>query len=342
MPFCAGMGRGRQFYSFDAQAGRSAVLVLGNTSCMAALHGVVGMLAARLPAFAALQVDVLVLLGFAAGPGVWSDGPGADCGIQAVLCHPEFFAACGAIDEAPLILVVDRAARVVARCAVAATDPGAAVARAAEAAGGIGREVARCSVLPAPLLRIPGLLDAALCRDLIERFEAGANFDSGVSGTGADGRPRDALDHGRKRRRDWLLQPEDPMHGRIAGLLLRRAAPELRRAFQHQASHLDRVLVARYDENDGYFRRHRDNVGKDVSFRQFALSVNLNTEAYEGGHLSFPEYNDHRYRPATGEGIVFSASLLHEAAPVTKGRRYVLLTFLHDAGAEARRCASRN
>jgi predicted 2-oxoglutarate/Fe(II)-dependent dioxygenase YbiX len=49
--------------------------------------------------------------------------------------------------------------------------------------------------------------------------------------------------------------------------------------------------------------------------------------------------NDHRYHPAVGEGIVFSASLLHEATPVTLGRRYVLLTFLHDARAEAHRVA---
>ena len=97
--------------------------------------------------------------------------------------------------------------------------------------------------------------------------------------------------------------------------------------------------MARYDESGGYFRRHRDNVGRNVSFRQFALSVNLNAEEYDGGALLFPEYNDHHYRPATGEGFVFSSSLLHEVQPVTRGRRYVLLTFLHDAAAEALRRA---
>ncbi len=80
-------------------------------------------------------------------------------------------------------------------------------------------------------------------------------------------------------------------------------------------SHTDRILVARYDDSGGYFRRHRDNIGTSVAFRQFALSVNLNAEAYEGGYLLFPEYNDHRYRPRTGEGMVFSASLLHEGDP---------------------------
>ncbi len=67
--------------------------------------------------------------------------------------------------------------------------------------------------------------------------------------------------------------------------------------------------------------------------------MNLNTGEYEGGELLFPEYNDHRYCPPAGGGIIFSASLLHEAAPVTSGRRYVLLTFLHGEAAEARRLA---
>jgi predicted 2-oxoglutarate/Fe(II)-dependent dioxygenase YbiX len=69
------------------------------------------------------------------------------------------------------------------------------------------------------------------------------------------------------------------------------------------------------------------------------LSLNLNTEDYEGGHLLFPEYNDHRYSPPTGGGVIFSTAVLHEAAPVTFGRRYVLLTFLHSDAAEVRRQA---
>ena len=59
------------------------------------------------------------------------------------------------------------------------------------------------------------------------------------------------------------------------------------------------------------------------------MSVNLNTEEYEGGHLVFPEYGNDGYRPATGEALVFCCSLLHEARPVSKGNRYVQLAFLY-------------
>jgi predicted 2-oxoglutarate/Fe(II)-dependent dioxygenase YbiX len=117
--------------------------------------------------------------------------------------------------------------------------------------------------------------------------------------------------------------------------IVSRCVPEIARAFHVDIAHTDRILLARYDETGGYFRRHRDNSAPSVAFRQFALSLNLNDD-YDGGHVLFPEYNDRRYRPPAGAGVVFSCSLLHEAAPVTRGKRYCALTFLHDAAAQAR------
>ena len=70
--------------------------------------------------------------------------------------------------------------------------------------------------------------------------------------------------------------------------LSRACVPEMKKAFQFDACHTDRVLIARYDDTGGYFRRHRDNSSPAVAFRQFALSVNLNSEEYEGGTLSSP------------------------------------------------------
>ena len=43
------------------------------------------------------------------------------------------------------------------------------------------------------------------------------------------------------------------------------------------------------------------------------------------------------FRSPTGGAVVFSCSLLHEATPVTKGRRFVFVPFLYDeAGARVR------
>jgi predicted 2-oxoglutarate/Fe(II)-dependent dioxygenase YbiX len=95
-------------------------------------------------------------------------------------------------------------------------------------------------------------------------------------------------------------------------------------------------LIARYDDTGGYFKRHRDNALPHTAFREFAISLNLNTDEYEGGELLFPEFSDDRYSPPAGGAVVFSSALLHEAAPVLKGRRYVLLSFLCSAEAQAR------
>ena len=64
----------------------------------------------------------------------------------------------------------------------------------------------------------------------------------------------------------------------------------------------------------------------DTQKRRFAMSLNLN-DGYEGGELWFPEYGKHKYLPAAGSGVIFSCSLLHEALPVTKGQRWVMVTF---------------
>ena len=46
--------------------------------------------------------------------------------------------------------------------------------------------------------------------------------------------------------------------------------------------------------------------------------------------MRFPEFGSRTYRPATGGAVIFSCSLLHEATPVTSGRRYAFLAFFYD------------
>ena len=143
------------------------------------------------------------------------------------------------------------------------------------------------------------------------------------------------IDGDKKHRFDLVLGPRDPFQGAVLGAILTRCLPEIKKAFQIEIAHTDRLLLARYDETGGFFRRHRDNAAPSVAFRQFALTINLNDD-YDGGCLQFPEYNLRRYRPRAGSAVAFSCSLLHEASAVTRGRRYCALTFLHDAAAQAR------
>jgi predicted 2-oxoglutarate/Fe(II)-dependent dioxygenase YbiX len=108
--------------------------------------------------------------------------------------------------------------------------------------------------------------------------------------------------------------------------------PEVRKAFAFRATRFEGFKIACYDAAEGgHFRAHRDNLSPSTEHRRFALSLNLN-EGYEGGHLRFPEYGAYLYRPGAGGAVVFSGSHLHEALPVTRGKRYVLLSFLFGEG----------
>jgi len=187
---------------------------------------------------------------------------------------------------------------------------------------------------------VPNIISPTFCRILIDHFENSSHTPGGMASIDSSGNAFHKINFDKKRRDDYVILPEEPLYREILNILSHICLPEMKKAFQFDACHTDRILIARYDDTGGYFRRHRDNVASSVAFRQFAISINLNTDEYEGGYLTFPEYNDHLYRPGRGAGIIFSASLLHEATPVTKGCRYVLLTFFHNAEAQARRLAS--
>ena len=108
---------------------------------------------------------------------------------------------------------------------------------------------------------------------------------------------------------------------------------EIRKAFQFEASRLERLIVACYDSDDrGCFGAHRDNTVRATAHRRFAVSINLNDD-FDGGELLFPEFGSRRYRPSAGGALVFSCSLMHAVAPVVRGRRYACLPFVFDENA---------
>jgi hypothetical protein len=111
MPFCAGVGSDRQFYSFDLQAGRAAVLVLDASAASSpAVAACIAALAAQRAALAALGADLLVLRGLSAGPPAWQSGPGVAEGLPVLLCPDAYFPPCGIAPDSPMLVVIDRVA----------------------------------------------------------------------------------------------------------------------------------------------------------------------------------------------------------------------------------------
>jgi peroxiredoxin/predicted 2-oxoglutarate/Fe(II)-dependent dioxygenase YbiX len=184
----------------------------------------------------------------------------------------------------------------------------------------------------APVLLIPDVLERALCRELIGLYERHGGKDSGYM-TQVNGKTVGVIDYGKKRRSDYTIEDE-AIQARINLAVHRRLVPMILRAFQFRATRIERYIVACYDAGQGgYFRPHRDNTTLGTAHRRFAVTINLNAEDHEGGELCFPEFGQRTYRASTGGAVVFSCSLLHEAKPVTRGRRYATLPFLYDDAA---------
>lgn len=190
---------------------------------------------------------------------------------------------------------------------------------------------------PAPVLVVPRIFEPGFCRQLIAAYDAQGGTESGFMVERA-GITTVASDHFRKRRADCLI-PDGPLKEALSVRLRRFLLPMIHRAFQFEATRIERWLVACYDGDDGggYFRAHRDNTTRGTAHRKFACTINLNAEEYEGGDLRFPEFGDRTYRAPTGGAAIFSCGLMHEALPVTRGRRYAFLPFFYDeAGAALR------
>jgi peroxiredoxin/predicted 2-oxoglutarate/Fe(II)-dependent dioxygenase YbiX len=180
----------------------------------------------------------------------------------------------------------------------------------------------------APVLVLPNVFEPEFCEKLIGLYETEGNMETGFM-QDVGGRTVQRLDPGHKRRRDHIVEDHAvirQIHGRFA----RSVAPQLLKAYQYNATRMERYLVGCYRvEDGGHFAPHRDNTTKGTAHRRFAVSVNLNAD-FDGGEVSFPEYGPRGFKPAPGGAVVFSCSLLHSVSKVTRGRRYAFLPFLYD------------
>lgn len=194
--------------------------------------------------------------------------------------------------------------------------------------------------LPPPILMLADVFEQDFCVRLIEYFSMSESQPSGVFTQNADGSSRVVADNGFKRRRDCQVL-DRRMIEQIQARIIRRVVPEIHKAYQFHATHMERLIIASYDASDrGCFGAHRDNTVSATSHRRFAVSINLN-DGFEGGELVFPEFGQRGYRPRAGGAVIFSCSLMHLVTPVTTGRRLACLPFVYDDAAAQIKQANR-
>lgn len=190
--------------------------------------------------------------------------------------------------------------------------------------------------VPPPVLVLPRVFEPELCRALIAHYEANGGEASGFMRE-VDGRTVGVFDPAMKRRKDCTIEDET-LRTAVRQRIVARIVPEILKAHHFRVTRMERYIVACYDSADrGHFGAHRDNTTSGTAHRRFAVTINLNSEAFEGGDLRFPEYGQRSWRAPTGGAVVFSCSLLHQALPVTAGVRYAFLPFLYDEAAAKQR-----
>lgn len=175
-----------------------------------------------------------------------------------------------------------------------------------------------------PVLLLGDVFPPPLCQRLIEYWRRHSDRMVDVVTSGEAG--GNVYDPGMKRRSDVPI--DDPkLAGLIAELLKRRVLSEIHRYFGYAIREGETLKIGCYEAtNEGRFRMHRDNNAGANLQRRFAMSLNLNDD-FEGGILRFPEFPGIAYKPGVGAAVIFSCSLLHEATPVTRGRRFGVFGF---------------
>lgn len=173
-----------------------------------------------------------------------------------------------------------------------------------------------------PVLILPRVFEPELCANLIALWQNSDRDSTGVSSRYGNVQMGQA-----KRTEDHMVRDPNAIRA-ISDRLAYRIGPELLRGFGYDKPFaFDAHVILSYSADEKhYFKAHRDNGAPQTADRAFAVSLNLN-EDYDGGELIFPEYGPLRFKPPAGAAAVFSCTLLHEALPVIRGRRYVLTSF---------------
>jgi predicted 2-oxoglutarate/Fe(II)-dependent dioxygenase YbiX/peroxiredoxin len=228
--------------------------------------------------------------------------------------------------ERPFWMLLDPALRVIGH------TPLAEPAKIFELMGKLPEPGAHAgTALHAPVLIAPRVFEPAMCEALIALHQTTGGAFSGVMRDAGD-RTIAVMDD-LKKRRDVVV--EDPaLQAALRERLERRLFPLIKRALSFEPTRIERYIVSCYDAADeAVFHAHRDHTTMGTAHRKFACSINLNDD-FEGGDLRFAEFGPATYRPPLGGAVVFSCALLHEATPMTRGRRYAFLPFFYDeAGA---------
>jgi PKHD-type hydroxylase len=153
-----------------------------------------------------------------------------------------------------------------------------------------------------------------------EESRTGGTWDSNKGGISPDKRRRSDV--------HFLLPAEHPW---ISEKIV-KAANSVNRKYCFDMTMLGELQLAFYDEKDqGFYDWHMDIGPGAFFFRKMSISLVLNSpDDYEGGDIDFNTGGTIQRGIRTNDRMItFPSFLLHRVTPVTRGRRYVLIAWMH-------------
>jgi hypothetical protein len=127
---------------------------------------------------------------------------------------------------------------------------------------------------------------------------------------------------------------------RSAHTLIPPAGSDVERDFTEKVNHIIRPIIQHAwlanfpDHHDTHVVHYKPgdfyvphvDVVPGSNYRYFSIVCYLNDD-FEGGATTFPHFN-FSVKPEIGKAILFPSSYLHTAEPVTRGEKYVLVSWL--------------
>jgi PKHD-type hydroxylase len=153
-----------------------------------------------------------------------------------------------------------------------------------------------------------------------ENSRTGTTYDSAKGGK---------VPNDRRRSNVCFLRPADyPWVSKKIGT----AIEALNNKYCFDVAILGELQLAYYDEKDqGFYDWHMDIGPGAFFFRKISISLVLNSpDDYDGGDVEFNTGGRIQQGARSNtELIAFPSFLLHRVTPVTRGRRYVLIAWVH-------------
>jgi SM-20-related protein len=187
------------------------------------------------------------------------------------------------------------------------------------------------------LLLTPNFLDEVGCQEIIRQADASRSNPATIYGVGELGRVHDGV------RKASRLTPPSTTTAFINHRLMEHKKT-IEQHFSISLNDCEEPQFLRYDVG-GFFVAHQDgNTGllklTSDAERKVSVVIFLNrqseradSDTYSGGSLKFsnyrakPPYNEFELSAQAGMLVAFRSELTHEVTPVTRGRRYSIVSW---------------